>query len=134
MVHEKNEMVIQHVHPIAEAERTRNRPIYAPDVDIYEVEDAIILLADMPGSDDKSVNITLENNILTIFGAVEMEPYKDYTLEFAEYGIGDYQRAFTLSNAIDQSKIDASVKDGVLRLTLPKAESAKARKIAIRAS
>ena len=123
-----------HHEPARQVEQTRNRRIYSPDVDIYEKEEAIVLLADMPGIDDKSVNITLDKNLLTIHGIVEMEPLKGYNLEYAEYGIGDYQRSFTLSNLIDQNKIDASVKDGVLRLVMHKSEAAKARKIEVRAT
>ncbi len=129
----ENEVQIQH-EPARQVEQTRNRKIYSPDVDIYEKEDAIVLLADMPGTDDKMVNITLDKNVLTIYGAVDMEPLKGYSLEYAEYGIGDYQRSFTLSNLIDQNKIDASVNNGVLRLVMHKAEAAKARKIEVRAT
>lgn len=130
----EKEIQIQHTQAPAEAERTRNRRIYSPPVDILELKDAICLSADMPGVDEKSVDITLDNNVLTISGTVQMEPPKDYTLEYAEYGIGDYQRSFTLSENIDQNKIEASMKNGVLRLTLPKSEAAKERKIEVRAS
>jgi HSP20 family molecular chaperone IbpA len=133
MANEK-EVQVQHTQAPAEVERTRNRRVYSPNVDILEKRDAIVLLADMPGVDDKSVNITLDKNILTLFGTVEMESLKGYNLEYAEYGMGDYQRSFTISSLIDQNKIEASVKDGVLRLILPKAEEAKARKIEVRAS
>jgi HSP20 family protein len=130
----EKEVQIQHAQAPAEAERTRNRRVYSPPVDILEMKDAICLSADMPGVDEKSVDITLDNNILTISGTVEMEPLKDYTLDYAEYGIGDYQRSFTLSGNINQDKIEASMKNGVLRLVLPKAEAAKERKIEVRAS
>ncbi len=133
MANEK-EVQIQHTPAPAEAERTRNRRIYSPAVDILEKKDAIVLLADMPGTDDKSVTVTLDKNVLTILGTVEMEPLKDYTLEYAEYGIGDYQRSFSLSDLVNQDKIEASVKDGVLRLILPKAEAARETKIEVRAS
>ena len=134
MATEKEIQIQQHTQAPAEAERTRNRRVYSPDVDILEQKDAIVLLADMPGTDDKSVTITLDKNVLTLSGTVEPESFKGYTLKYAEYGIGDYQRSFTLSNMINQDKIEASVKDGVLRLILPKAEAAKARKIEVRAS
>ena len=116
-----------------ESERTRNRKVYVPKVDIYETKDAMVLIADMPGVDEQSVDITLEKNILTITGNVESETYADKTLAYAEYDTGDYQRAFTISDEVDQDRIAATVKNGVLRLKLPNAEKAKAKKIAIKA-
>lgn len=117
-----------------ETESTRDRNVYVPRVDIMETNDAILLIADMPGVDKKSVNIALEKNILTIMGIIEPEHYKDYRIAFAEYNIGDYQRSFAISNAIDQDKIEASVKNGVLRLTLPKAEPARPKRIEVKAA
>lgn len=103
-------------------------------MDIYETRDALFLIADMPGVDDKSVDVELEKNILTISGRVENGRVKDYSLVFSEYEVGDYERTFTLSNEIDREKIRATVKQGVLRLELPKAEKVKPKKIAINAA
>jgi HSP20 family molecular chaperone IbpA len=102
------------------AERTRSRRAFVPRVDIYETNDAIVMTADMPGVGPESVDITLEQGVLTINGYVEEERPEGYTLTYAEYGTGDYVRRFTLSNQIDQDAIEATVKDGVLRLYLPK--------------
>jgi HSP20 family molecular chaperone IbpA len=88
----------------------------------------------MAGVDEKSIDITLEKNILTITGAVEPLSFKDYSMAYAEYDTGDYQRAFTLSSEVDRDKIEARVKNGVLRVILHKAEQVKARKIAIKAA
>lgn len=115
-------------------ERTRPQRLYTPDVDIIERKDDIIVIADMPGVDERSVDITLEKNVLTIYGRVETELPQNYRLVYSEYGIGDYQRAFTLSEEVDRNRIQASVKNGVLRLVLPKAEAAKTRKIAVTAA
>lgn len=115
-------------------ERTRPHRVYTPDVDIVERKDDIIVMADMPGVDEKSVDLTLEKNILTIYGRVEPEIPEQHRLAFAEYGVGDYQRAFTLSEEVDRDRIQASVKNGVLRLVLPKAEAAKTRKIEVKAA
>lgn len=112
-------------------ERTRERRVYTPNVDIIERKSDILVIADMPGVDDKSVDITLEKNILTIYGTVEAEMPENQRLSLLEYGIGDYQRAFTLSDEVDKDRIQASVKSGVLRLVLPKAETAKTRKIQV---
>ncbi len=115
------------------AERTRAKRLYTPPVDIIEGEDRLLLIADMPGVDENSVDITLEKNILTINGTVEPEIPENHRLVSYEYGIGDYHRTFTLSDEIDREKIEATVKNGVLRLTLPKAEAAKTRKIPVKA-
>lgn len=115
-----------------ETERTRNRKVYVPKVDIYETREAMVLIADMPGVDEQSVDITLEKNILTITGNVEAAIYDGKTLAYAEYDTGDYQRAFTISDEVDRERITAMVKNGVLRLTLPKAEKSKVKKIAIK--
>jgi HSP20 family molecular chaperone IbpA len=114
-------------------ERTRSTRIYSPQVDIIEHKDDITVIADMPGVDEKSVDITLEKNILTIYGKVDSDIPKTHRLSLSEYGIGDYQRVFTLSDEVDRDKIEATVNNGVLRLVMPKAESAKTRKIPITA-
>lgn len=116
------------------AERTRDRLAFVPRADVYETNEAITVVADMPGVDENSVDITLENNVLTINGYVEPIQPGGYRLAYAEYQVGDYQRAFTLSDQIDRQGIEAVVKDGVLRLVLPKVTEAQRRKIAIRAS
>ncbi len=115
------------------AERTRDRLAFAPRADIYETDEAITVVADMPGVDENSMDITLENNVLTINGYVEPQQPEGHSLAYAEYQVGDYQRAFTLSDQIDRDGIEAVVKDGVLRLYLPKITEAKKRKIAIKA-
>jgi HSP20 family molecular chaperone IbpA len=101
-------------------ERTRAQRAFVPRVDIYETEDAIAVMADMPGVDAESLDISLEQSVLTINGLVDPTAPEGYALAYAEYRTGDYVRSFTLSNQIDQSAIEASIKDGVLRLHLPK--------------
>ncbi len=114
-------------------ERTRECRIYAPQVDIIERKDDIVVIADMPGVDETSVDLTLEKNVLTIYGRVDADLPKDHKISLSEYGIGDYQRVFTLSDEVDKDKIKATVKNGVLWLILPKAEAVKTRKIPIQA-
>jgi HSP20 family protein len=114
------------------AERTRDRPAFVPRADIYETNEAIYLVADMPGADEHSVDITLEKGVLTINGYVEPAAPEGYTLAYAEYQVGDYQRSFSLSDRIDQEAIEAELKNGVLRLRLPKV-SPITRKIAVKA-
>ena len=115
------------------AERTRERLAFVPRADVYETDEAITVVADMPGVDENSIDITLENNVLTINGYVEPEAPEGHSLAYAEYRVGDYQRAFALSNQVDRDGIEASLKDGVLRLHLPKVTEAKTRKIAVKA-
>jgi HSP20 family protein len=113
------------------AERTRECPCFVPRADVYEIDEAIVVVADMPGVDENSLDITLEDNVLTINGYVDPEPPEGYGLAYAEYRIGDYLRAFTLSDQIDREGIEATIRDGVLRLHLPKAAAAKRRRIPI---
>jgi len=134
---EEKELQIQEAEKqeVAEtgAERTRQRLAFVPRADIYETNDAIVVVADMPGVDETSLDISLENDVLTINGYTEPEYPKGYDLAYTEYRVGDYQRSFSLSNKIDQSKIEATLKDGVLRLHLPKAEPTT-RKITVKAA
>mgnify|MGYP001156651227 FL=1 len=116
------------------AEKIRNVKTFVPRVDIYETKDSIFLIADMPGVDENTVDVELEKNILTITGKVEDGMLKNHTLIFSEYEVGDYERSFTLSDEIDREKINATLKQGVLRLELPKAEKIKPKKIAIKAA
>ena len=115
-------------------ERIRNIKTFVPHVDIYETKDSLFLTADMPGVDEKTVDVELNKNILTIVGNVCPEVIKDKTMVYSEYETGDYERSFTLSDEIDREKICATVKNGVLHLELPKAEKVKPKKIAIKAA
>jgi HSP20 family molecular chaperone IbpA len=115
------------------AERTRAVKIYNPDVDIIEGKDKIVVIADMPGVNENSLDITLDDNVLTIYGRVDWKIPEKMKLTHAEYGIGDYQRIFTISGEINREKIEANVKDGVLRLTMPKNDAPKKRKITVNA-
>jgi len=115
-------------------ERTRTRRVFIPKVDIYETGEAVILLADMPGVNEDSVDITLEKNILAIKGFVNHEEEEGYGLAYGEYNVGNYERTFALSDEVDRNQIEAAMKDGVLELTLPKAEMARTRKIAVKAA
>ena len=113
--------------------RTRAKRVYKPAVDIIEKNEDIYLIADMPGVDNKSVEVTLEKDTLTIFGRVEPEDHNGLRLTESEYGVGDFRRTFSLSDEIDRERIQASVKNGVLRLKLPKAEAVKTRNIPVKA-
>lgn len=102
-----------------------------PRIDLYEAGETIMLLADMPGVIEDDVEITLEKDRLTIRGSVEDRVPEGYRAVYSEHCLANYERSFVLSNEIDSENIEASFKNGVLRLSLPKAEAAKARKIAV---
>jgi HSP20 family molecular chaperone IbpA len=115
------------------AEQTVPGPTFTPEVDIFETEKAITLLADIPGVKPDKMNIDLRDNILTIIGDIDPVEGADEEDVVIEYETGRFYRQFTLSEVIDQNKIDAKLADGVLRLNLPKVEKATPRKIAIKA-
>jgi len=113
------------------AEHTKPGLVFTPSVDIFESEKDITVLADMPGVKGEDLDIDLRDNTLTLIGEVIEDKSNVEDLVYAEYQIGRYYRQFSLSQVIDQEKIDAKLADGVLRLTLPKVEKAKPRQITI---
>ena len=114
-----------------DSERTRAQRCFTPRADIYETDKDIEVVAEIPGADEKSVDVTVEKNVLTINAYIEPLQPAGYTLAYAEYEQGDYQRSFRLPDEIDRNQIMAVVSDGELRLTLPKAEGAKTRKVKV---
>jgi HSP20 family molecular chaperone IbpA len=113
------------------AEQTKPRKTFVPRTDIFESKEHLLVLADMPGIKQDSIDITLEQNVLTISGTVETPNFPGYKLTYSEYDFGDYQRSFALSNEIDRDGIQASVKNGVLKLVLPKSKNALPKKIQV---
>lgn len=106
--------------------------VFVPRTDIYETADTIVVLADMPGVSEDSLDITLERNVLSIFGTVKRRCPQGFKLIHSDYEQGDFRRVFTLSNEIDREGIEATVKNGVLKLVLPKSKMAMPQKIAVR--
>jgi HSP20 family protein len=115
-------------------QRMPSRPVFLPPADIYETKDSIVVLAEMPGVPPEGVDLTLERRVLTIRGRSAAGEHTGYQRVYNEYTDGDYERVFTLSDNIDRDRIEARLKDGVLHLVLPKAETAKARRIELKAS
>jgi HSP20 family protein len=113
-------------------ERVRPGRVFVPAVDIFETPDALVLVADMPGVTGDKVTLDLKENLLTIYGEVGPPLGPGEAMAVQEYYLGDFQRDFTLGSLIDQSKIEASMKDGVLRLVMHKVEKAKPRKIDVK--
>jgi HSP20 family molecular chaperone IbpA len=115
----------------AAGERIRQAAPFAPRVDIRETEAEVVLVADLPGVDENTVHIDLEGSELTLRGTFAPKTPEGYSLTYQEYQSGDYERTFTLADTIDRDGIRAVVKDGVLRLTLPKAQAVQARRIPV---
>jgi len=126
------EMAPSPKHELAGAESTRPGRVFTPAVDIFETDDAITVLADMPGVAPDDLEIDLRENVLTLNGVVSQPETKDEARVVREYETGSFYRQFRLSNVIDQDKIDAKLANGVLRLTLRKAEASRPRKIDVR--
>lgn len=116
------------------AEQLKAGPVFSPAIDIFETDKEITLLADMPGVKASKLSIDLKENVLTLSGEVEAPEGPDEVDILREYRTGRYVREFSLSQLIDQAKIDAELKDGVLHLKLPKIEKATPRKIAVKSS
>jgi HSP20 family protein len=131
---ESKELQAKEKHEVAApAEQTRPGLVFTPEVDIFETDHEITVLADMPGVAADGVNIELRDGVLTLNGDVKPWEGPDESDVLVEFEIGKYYRQFTLSDAIDQNKIDAKLEDGVLRLTLPKAQKAVPRQITVTA-
>ncbi|KPK19661.1 MAG: hypothetical protein AMK69_24070 [Nitrospira bacterium SG8_3] len=133
MINKKELQVAGKKEAKATGELTQAGPVFIPAVDIFENQNALILIADMPGVNSEGVDIHLKDNEFTISGRPKKEEKDGPALIYTEYESGGFLRSFTLSNVIDQAKIEASMKDGVLKVTLPKAESAKPRQIIVQA-
>ncbi len=112
-------------------ELTREGTYFLPAVDILETEKELILMADLPGVDSKDVEIDLKDDTLSIVGHVAAEEQSEASYLLVEYPIGNFFRSFKITDVVDQSKIKASIADGVLKLVLPKAERAVPRKIPV---
>lgn len=115
-----------------ETERTRECRCFIPRTDIYEYEDTIVLVIDMPGIHENAIEITLEKDILEVKGFAQVEDYEGLSLVKAEYEPGDFERKFRVSDSIDRDNINATFTNGVLRLELPKADTAKTKKISVK--
>ena len=113
-------------------EQTRQGAVYSPSVDIFENDATITVLADMLGVKARDLKIDLRESVLTLTGPVSTPDGANEADVLKEYQTGTFFRQFTLSETIDQSKIDAKLSDGVLRLELPKVEKARPRQITVR--
>lgn len=104
---------------------------FLPITDIFESDQALTVILEMPGVDKENVDVSVENDILTIEGRIDYSKYEGLQPVYTEYNIGHYVRTFQISSKIEQGEISAELKDGVMTLVLPKAEKAKPRKIKV---
>lgn len=106
---------------------------YTPQVDIYEEEQGVVLLANMPGVDENNVDVEVEKGVLSIRGRIDYELGEKEEVLSQSFDTGTFYREFSLSDDLEIEGIEASMKNGVLKLNLPKSEKLKARKIQINA-
>ena len=116
----------------ASAEQIKPGPVFTPNVDIFETDREIIMLADIPGVKAKDLTIDLRDDTLTLTAEVKPADRQNKEDILIEYQVGSYYRQFTLAEVIEQNKIDATLNNGVLRLALPKVEKAKPRQITVK--
>ncbi len=119
--------------PSASTEPASAGPIFTPPADILEKGDTVVLLLDVPGADPASLDVTLDKHVLTIEARVTLAAPDGYAPEHIEFQNGTYERRFVFSERMDGDHIDATLKDGVLRLTVPKAPDTAAKKISVKA-
>jgi HSP20 family protein len=104
---------------------------FLPPTDIFESEDALTIVMEMPGVDREDVAVNVENGVLNVEGRLDFSKYEGMQPVYTEYNVGHYRRSFSLSSKVDQDRISAQMQDGVLMLLLPKAEEAKPRRISV---
>ncbi|MBP1774060.1 MAG: heat shock protein Hsp20 [candidate division NC10 bacterium] len=125
------ELSVRNKQELKGEEQTRAGRTYLPDVDICETQDSVWLWADMPGVDEGSIEVKLADGVLSIEGQVSLQDYENLAPVYTEYNVGNYLRRFAVSSDIDADQIKASMANGVLKVELPKAESAKPRRIPV---
>jgi len=128
-----HELTVQEKKELApKEEKTVPAKYYVPNADIYETDDALSIVLEIPGVEKKDVSVNLENDVLRVEGRIDFSKYEGLEPVYSEYNIGHYARAFTLSDKIDQDGISAELQNGVLTLTLKKSKAALPKRIAIK--
>jgi HSP20 family molecular chaperone IbpA len=105
--------------------------VFVPATDIFETDEALTVILEMPGVDKDKVDVKVENDVLKIEGWIDFSRYEGLQPVYTEYNIGNYARSFQVSSKIDQDRISAELRDGVMTLVLPKSEKARPRKISV---
>lgn len=129
---DKQELQVQQKREVdKKTESTAPGRTFLPVTDIFETPEALTVVLEMPGVDRNSIEASVEDDIVTIEGRIDHSKYEGMQPVYTEYNVGHYARSFEISNKIDQTKISAQMKDGVVTIVLPKAEQIKPRKIQI---
>jgi HSP20 family molecular chaperone IbpA len=129
---DQHELQVQQKREVeSKQEATVPARVFLPQTDIFETEQALTVILEMPGVDKDKVDVKVENDVLQIEGWINFSRYEGLQPVYTEYNIGNYARSFQLSSKIDQDRITAELRDGVMKLVLPKSEKAKPRKIAV---
>ena len=116
---------------VSKDEKTVPGRYFVPFADIYETDQALCVVMEMPGVERKDVNVALENGVLRVDGRIDFAKYEGMEPVYTEYNVGHYVRGFTLSGKIDRDKISAQLDEGVLTLMLPKIKEAVPRRISV---
>jgi HSP20 family molecular chaperone IbpA len=128
----QQDLQVQHKREVEKKqEATVSWRTYLPITDIFETDQALTVVLEMPGVGKDAVEVSVQDDILTIDGRIDYSKYEGLQPVYTEYNVGHYTRSFELSSKIEQGNISAELKDGVMTLVLPKAEKAKPRKIKI---
>lgn len=129
----KQELRVQQKRELEKkGEATAPARTFLPTADIFEADDALHVVLEMPGVEKDNIDVNVREGILNIDARLDFSKYKELRPLYTEYNVGNYSRSFRLSSAIDQNKIGAELHDGVLALTLPKVEEARPRTIQIK--
>ena len=130
---DQQELQVQHKREVEKAqEPTTPMRAFLPTTDIFETDDALTVVLEMPGVGRDNIDVSVENGLLTVEGKINFNKYEVLQPLYSEYNIGPYRRSFRISSRIDQDKIRAELRDGVITLVLPKGEEAKPRRIEVR--
>ena len=131
----KQELQVQQKREIeTKEEATLPTRTYVPTTDIFETQDALNVVLEMPGVEKTNIDVTVQEGILNVEGRLDFSKYKSLQPLYTEYNVGNYVRQFTLNEQIDESQIKARMKNGVLEVELPKREQAKPRRIEVSAN
>ena len=129
---ENQELQVQQKREVNKGEEsTTPTRAFLPAADIFETENALTVVLEMPGVSKDNVDINIENGLLTVEGRIDFRKYEGLRPVYSEYNVGPYRRSFRVHNQIDQDKIGAEMQDGIITVTLPKAEKAKPRRISV---
>jgi HSP20 family protein len=128
----QQELQVQQKREVEKAqEPTTPMRTFQPTTDIFETEDALTVILEMPGVDRDNIDVSVENGVLTVEGKINFNKYEGLRPLHSEYNIGPFRRSFRILSRVDQDKIRAVMRDGVISLVLPKAEEAKPRRIEV---